>query len=125
MVCLNVRTLKDRRLGTVVIAAELANVFERLNRLNDAERYLQLGARLESAPARRATLRHRLAAVRAILKRQAGNAARRPIIHSALEQDRTVRPQLIAQVAEKTFPPPVERTAAPPARPRVKQRRQS
>ena len=115
---------KIPRIEQAAIAAELATVFERLDRLNDAERYLQLGVQLESAPSRRTALRGRLAGVRAILKRQAGNAARRPIIHNALEQDRTVRPQLIAQAAEKTTSPPVEKTAAPLGKPPVKQRRQ-
>jgi hypothetical protein len=97
------------------IAADLATVFVQLRRLNDAERYLQLAVRLESAPARRTALRRQLADVRAILKRQAGNAARRPLIHDALEQDRTVRPQLIAQAS-----PP----ANTPDKPAVKQMRQ-
>ena len=102
-----------------LIAAQLGGVLEHLNRLHEAATYLQLAARLESAPASRTALQRRLAAVRAVIKRQAENAARRPIIHEALEQDRTVRPRRVAQAG-----PPAEK-AAPPAKAPAKARRQS
>jgi hypothetical protein len=37
--------------------------------------------------------------VRARLRRQHTNAARQPILHAELEQDRLVRPHLVAQAA--------------------------
>jgi hypothetical protein len=37
--------------------------------------------------------------VRARLRRQQLNAARQPILHEALEQDRLVRPRLLAHAA--------------------------
>lgn len=107
------------RAEQAAIASNLAAVLEHLNRLNEATQYLQLAIRLEAAPAGRTALRRRLAGLRVIIKRRADNAARRPIIHDALEQDRTVRPQLIAQAGS-----PAEKTAAPPAKSPEKERRQ-
>jgi len=42
-----------------------------------------------------------LADVRARLRRQHVNAMRHPVLHEALEQDRLVRPRLVAQAAAK------------------------
>jgi tetratricopeptide (TPR) repeat protein len=103
------------------IAAELAGALEHLGRRNESVQYFQMAIRLDSDSARRAALRRQLAAVRTVLKRQADNAARRPIIHDALEQDRTVRPQILEPAAARAAaPPPANKNTAPAAAPRRK-----
>jgi cellulose synthase operon protein C len=78
------------------IVSELATVTENLDRLDDAARYLRVAQRLESDPARRGEIRQHLARLRAEIDRRVENAARQPEIHRQLEQDRLVRPRLIA-----------------------------
>jgi cellulose synthase operon protein C len=87
------------------IASELATATENLDRLNEAARYLRAAQRLETDPARRTQLRQHLARVRAEINRRAKNAARRPEIHRQLEQDRVVRPRLIAAAATPSAAP--------------------
>ncbi len=70
-----------------------------LNRLDEAIRYLQLAQKLEKAPAREKEIRSEIAHLRMRLRRQHLNAARQPILHAELEQDRLVRPRLVAQAA--------------------------
>ncbi len=84
-------------------ARTLGDLMIRLNRLDDALRYLRVAQRLETAPAPRKEIRSTITAVNARLRRQRLNAARQPILHEALEQDRLVRPRLLARSA-----PPVK-----------------
>jgi hypothetical protein len=53
-----------------------------------------------------------LADIKAQLRRQQRNAARQPILHKDLEQDRLVRPRLVARAAPVAKP-----SAKPGARP--------
>ena len=69
----------------------------RLNRLDEALRYLQVARQLEKAPARRKEIGNMITEVSARLRRQRLNAARQPILHEALEQDRLVRPRIVAR----------------------------
>jgi Flp pilus assembly protein TadD len=78
------------------IVIELATVTENLDRLDEAVRHLRAAQKFETDPARRAELRQHLARLRAEIDRRAKNAARQPEIHGQLEQDRLVRPRLIA-----------------------------
>ncbi|HEX3353448.1 MAG TPA: hypothetical protein VHS34_11550 [Terriglobales bacterium] len=78
------------------VASTLGEVLLRLGRLDEALSYMRLAYRLEKVPARRTDLRTRMAAVRVRLRRQQLNAARQPILHEALEQDRLVRPKMLA-----------------------------
>ncbi len=94
------------------IAIDLATVTENLDRLDDAARYLDAAQQLERDPARRAEIREHLARVRAEIDRRAANAARQPQIHRELEQDRLVRPRLIAASAEPAAAP---ENSQPPA----------
>ena len=89
------------------VAWTLSEVLIRLDRLDEALPYLQTARRLEKAPARREQIGRTITDVRARLRRQQLNAARQPILHEALEQDRLVRPRLLAR-------------AAPPAKPSAK-----
>jgi hypothetical protein len=70
----------------------------RLNRVADAVSYYQTARQLEATPAIRKTLYRKIADAKASLRIQQQNAARQPILHEPLEQDRVVRPQLIARV---------------------------
>jgi hypothetical protein len=81
------------------ISLALANSLVRLHRWSEALPYLQLAQKLEKAPARRKEIAGKLAEVRTVLRRERMNLARQPILHQELEQDRVVRPRLIARVA--------------------------
>jgi len=81
------------------LARTVGGVMTELNRLDEAIRYLQLAQKLEKAPAREKEIRSEIAHLRMRLRRQHLNAARQPILHAELEQDRLVRPRLVAQAA--------------------------
>jgi cellulose synthase operon protein C len=81
------------------VARTLGDLMIRLNRLDDALRYLQVAQKLETAPAPRKEVSSTITEVNARLRRQRLNAARQPILHEALEQDRLVRPRLLARSA--------------------------
>jgi predicted Zn-dependent protease len=97
------------------IATELATVTENLSRLEDAVRYLAAAEKLEHAETRRKEIHRHAVELRAELARRATNASRIPVIHRQLEQDRLVRPRLIAQAslqmkAPEKSPAPAERS---------------
>ena len=81
------------------IARTLADLMIRLDRLDEALRYLRVAKRLEKAPTLRKEISSTITEVSARLYRQRLNAARQPILHEALEQDRRVRPRLLARSA--------------------------
>jgi len=81
------------------VAMTLGELMIRLGRLDEALRYLQVARRLEKTPARRKEITSLITEVSARLRRQRLNAARQPILHEALEQDRLVRPKLLARAA--------------------------
>jgi cellulose synthase operon protein C len=79
------------------ISRTVGEVMDRLNRLNQALPYLQLAQKLEKAPARQKEIGVEIASVKTRLRRQQLNATRQPILHAELEQDRVVRPRLVAR----------------------------
>jgi predicted Zn-dependent protease len=79
------------------VAQMIGDTMLRLNRPADAVSYYQRSRRLQTAEAARKTLSRKITDVRALLRIQQQNAARQPILHEALEQDRVVRPQVIAR----------------------------
>jgi tetratricopeptide (TPR) repeat protein len=81
------------------IAWEVGNVMAKLDQLSDSLPYLRAALKLEKTPARRREISRKIADVRTMLRRQQLNAARQPILHEALEQDRVVRPRLVAHAA--------------------------
>jgi tetratricopeptide (TPR) repeat protein len=81
------------------IAWTLGEVMARLNRLNEAMSYLQIARKLEKTPGRRKEISSKIDDVRARHRRQQLNATRQPILHEALEQDRVVRPRLLARAS--------------------------
>jgi predicted Zn-dependent protease len=78
------------------VARMIADTMSRLGRYADALSYYQTARKLEtSADVRKALLR-RIADMKSVLRMQQQNAARQPLLHEALEQDRIVRPRLLA-----------------------------
>ncbi|MGC2182598.1 MAG: hypothetical protein WA637_04910 [Terriglobales bacterium] len=80
------------------VAIALGELMIRLNRMDEALRYLQVAHHLEKAPARGSEISKMITDVSDRLRRQRLNAARQPILHEALEQDRLVRPRLVARL---------------------------
>ncbi len=89
--------LKLSRVQQARVAYMIGDTMTRLNRLSDAVSYFEVARRLESSPATRRELTHKLVDLRATLRIQHQNAARQPLLHEALEQDRVVRPRLLAR----------------------------
>jgi predicted Zn-dependent protease len=79
------------------VAQMLGDTMSRLNRLDDAIAYYDSARHVESSPAIRKALLRKIAEAKAALRIQRQNAARQPLLHEALEQDRVVRPQLLAR----------------------------
>jgi cellulose synthase operon protein C len=86
------------------IAWEAGNVMVRLDRLNEALPYLQLAGKLDKASARHKEIVSKIVEVKSSLQRQKLNAARQPILHIPLEQDRVVRPRLVARPLPRPNP---------------------
>jgi tetratricopeptide (TPR) repeat protein len=78
------------------LAHEVGLAYLRLNRMAEATSYLQLALTLEKSPAEKKLISAQLQQAKAQLQRQNANAARQPILHADLEQDRTVRPRLVS-----------------------------
>jgi tetratricopeptide (TPR) repeat protein len=89
---------KFSRAQQAQVAQMIGDTMIRLNRLADAVSYYQTARQLGGAPSVRKTLDRKIADAKASLRIQQQNAARQPILHEPLEQDRVVRPQLIARV---------------------------
>jgi cellulose synthase operon protein C len=78
------------------LAHAVGMVLLRLDRLSEALGYLQAAKRLEKNPGRRKQLAAEIREVQRGLQLQHFNAARQPILHADLGQDRLVRPKLSA-----------------------------
>jgi predicted Zn-dependent protease len=89
--------LKLTRAEQAQIAHMIGDTMARLERLSEAALYYQTARSLETAPAVRRTLLRKLTEVRAALRIQRRNAARQPLLHEPLEQDRVVRPRLLVR----------------------------
>ena len=89
--------VKLSRAQQAQVAQMIGDTMVRLDRLAEAVRYYQTARQFETAPAIRKTLHRKIADTKASLRIQQQNAARQPILHEPLEQDRVVRPQLIAR----------------------------
>ena len=87
------------------VAITLGELMIRLNRMDEALRYLQVAHHLEKAPARGSEISKMITDVSDRLRRQRLNAARQPILHEALEQDRLVRPRLVARLVRPVKTP--------------------
>ena len=74
----------------------IADTMARLERFPDALSFYENARSLEAAPANRKALNRKIADMKAILRIQRENAARQPLLHEPLEQDRVVHPRLLA-----------------------------
>jgi hypothetical protein len=92
------RSLKLSRAQQVQVARMIGDAMARLNRFSDATAYYENARRMENSPAVRESLLRKIADTKAVVRIQHQNAARQPILHEALEQDRVVRPKLMARV---------------------------
>jgi hypothetical protein len=81
------------------LAQLVGETMERVDRLADAVSYFELAHRLADSPAARRESSRKIVNPKATLRRQHQNAARQPLLHEALEQDRVVRPRLLARTA--------------------------
>jgi hypothetical protein len=79
------------------VAQTIGDVMIHLDRLDDAVAYFDAARRFETSAIIRKQLNRKLADVKATLRVRNENAARQPILHEDLEQDRVVRPRLIAR----------------------------
>ena len=90
--------IKLARSEQAQISHMIGDAMLRLNRLPEAVSYYETARSFETAPAVRKTLLRKLSDARAALRVQQRNASRQPLLHEALEQDRAVRPRLLARV---------------------------
>jgi tetratricopeptide (TPR) repeat protein len=81
------------------VAQMIGDTMSRLNRLADAVAYYDSARRMESSAAVRKALQRKVTEARATLRIQGQNASRQPLLHEPLEQDRVVRPRLLARNA--------------------------
>lgn len=94
----NPATLKGlTRAQQADLAQLVGDVMKRIGRLNEAVSYYVTARRLEPAAAAREAIRRKIADVNAIVRRQRVNASRQPEFHQALEQNRLVRPRVVAR----------------------------
>jgi hypothetical protein len=82
---------------TAEIARELATAYEKTGSQSEALPYLQRAYRLEADTKLKSQLNREVQQIQAALRRSAINQTRRPVIHSALEQENLVRPRLPEQ----------------------------
>ncbi len=83
----------------ISLAAAVGSEYRKLEQLEQALQYVRIAARLEPDATKRKKLLSQTAEIRATIKRDAANAARRPQIHKDLEQSRLVRPRLLPKTA--------------------------
>jgi tetratricopeptide (TPR) repeat protein len=81
------------------VAETIGDTMTRLQRRADAVSYFEIARRAETSPAARNELKRKIAAAKNEQRVERQNAARQPILHEPLEQDRVVRPRLVARAA--------------------------
>ena len=88
------------------VARLIADAMVRVGRMPDALAFYQTARRLERSGDNRTLLNTRIGEIRSMLRIQRANAARQPLLHEALEQDRVVRPRLLARSTPAPAVPP-------------------
>jgi hypothetical protein len=90
------------------ISRDLGLALEKTGSLDQALVYWRSAYKLEPDPAQKTTINKEMQQIRAVLSRRASNLARQPLIHSDLDQNRTVRPRLAerALASPPTVPKP-------------------
>jgi predicted Zn-dependent protease len=90
------------------VAETVGDTMTRLQRLADAVSYFEIARRAETSPASRKQIQQKITAAKNELRVQRQNAARQPLLHEPLEQDRVVRPRLVARAAPAPKATPVK-----------------
>jgi cellulose synthase operon protein C len=93
-----------------LLAANLGEAFEGVAMNDQALRYFRLAYRLERSQDKKKQLQAKVTRLREQLDRKSRNESRRPVIHPALEQDRVVRPRLIAKAPGNAAAQPERRS---------------
>jgi len=88
-------TARRTRSQQAEAARMIADSMSRLDRFADALSYYQTARHLETSADVRKVLLRKIAGLKSVLRMQQQNAARQPLLHEALEQDRVVRPRLL------------------------------
>jgi Tfp pilus assembly protein PilF len=78
------------------IANEVAKTYRKLDEYENALKYFQIAKKLEQNKTQQAAIDKSIAGVRATMRWIANNDERAPMMRKELEQDRTVRPKLVA-----------------------------
>ncbi len=81
----------------VHVLQKAGDAMVRVGRLSEALSAYQYAYRAEQSASVRKSLSATIASVKATLANQRENASRQPLLHEALEQDRIVRPKLVAK----------------------------
>jgi hypothetical protein len=79
------------------LSQTIADTMAQLGRYPDALSFYQSAHGLDTSGANSKILDRKIADIKSILRRQRENAARQPLLHEALEQDRVVHPRLLAR----------------------------
>ncbi|HXJ88463.1 MAG TPA: BTAD domain-containing putative transcriptional regulator [Candidatus Binatia bacterium] len=80
-----------------LVSKLIADSMVRVGRFPDALSFYRSARRLETSAENLKLLNRRIADITSVLRIQRSNAARQPLLHEALEQDRVVRPRLLAR----------------------------
>jgi predicted Zn-dependent protease len=100
--------MPQARTQTALISQSIGDSMTRLGRIQDALSYYQSARSLGVPVSVRKMLAAKIANARAVLKIERENAARQPLLHEALEQDRIVRPRLLLRKATSSTEGAVE-----------------
>ena len=80
----------------VTLAAAVAKVYWNLGNLEAALKYCRAALHLKPSDGARAEITKNINAIRTVVRRNANNAQRMPVIHQAIDQEHLVRPRLLA-----------------------------
>ena len=83
--------------GVIEAGGMAADAMARLGLFTEALATYQSAYHMDRSPSVRKGLSAKIATVKSTLSNQRDNASRQPLLHEALEQDRVVRPKLIAK----------------------------
>ena len=89
--------LQLSRVQQARVLQDAADAMTRLGRLSEALAAYQSAYHMDRSASARKSLSTKIATVKSTLSNQRDNASRQPLLHEALEQDRVVRPKLIAK----------------------------
>ena len=99
-----VQSTKLSRAQQARLARLVGDALAGIERRQEAVSNLETALRVETVPQTRKELQLKIASLREFLRIEQQNAARQPLLHEALEQDRVVRPRLLARAAPVSKP---------------------